>query len=329
MHIRRLGILCACLAGSGCSSGSGGDDDDGTGDADRSGDTDAPADDGGGEAADEATGDTDAGGLVFIGCHELEIACNIGATDGRARLRWYGGLYLPEGSPPVTHASVTGLQVVDGPDVRIALEPELEGGPLDALPGLQELVFAWVDALPEEEAACASSGLSLRRGALGPDDTIVRVQGTSDQGSWESECVMQGNATLWTCHDGLSAMARGSANTWPTGTDGPWAQASAEVAMREPTAVADGEVSVTSFELHGEGVADVFAMTPVTGTPCTWSDPPTCLSLGYTGAPIPDVLCPDIATGFPVQLYIVYEGTAAGNPFGGAAPANQCMTGTP
>jgi hypothetical protein len=42
---------------------------------------------------------------------------------------------------------------------------------------------------------------------------------------------------------------------------------------------------------------------------------------------LPEILCPDIETGFPVDLYITYSGTSDGGSFSGAAPANQCMTG--
>jgi hypothetical protein len=202
------------------------------------------------------------------------------------------------------------------------------GDSIDELPRVQREVFGKIAVTAAESSDCTASGPALTRGHPGTADVLVRLAGDSDQGPWSAECTVDDDDVIQTCHTGISGIADGSAYNDLFPDVVPYWQIDAYVTVRfaDPLDIADPVV--TSLVLHGEGASGTWTAPDPTASPCTWSTPPECLSLGYMGeGRLPEELCPDIATGFPPELVLIYSGTAGAHAFSGAAPAGQCMYG--
>jgi hypothetical protein len=265
---------------------------------------------------------------VLIGCYEVEIAVNVDASEGGSMFRWYGGFYLADESAPVTGLTVTHAVIVEDGVERGITDPWLMGETIDELPRVQRRVFGKIVVTVPEHDACVSSGPSLTRGHPATDDVLVRLSGGSDQGPWSATCTVDDEDVLHTCHTGISGMAEGSVfnDLFPDTTPYWQIDLSATVRFADPVDVVDPVV--TSLVLHGEGASETWTAPDPTADPCTWSTPPECLVLGYMGeGRLPEELCPDIATGFPPELVLIYSGTAGAHAFSGASPAGQCAYG--
>jgi hypothetical protein len=280
------------------------------------------------DAAVDPAPDVAPGERVLIGCYEVEIAVNVDAAEGGSMFRWYGGFYLADESAPVTGLTVTHAEIVEDGVVRAISDPRLMGDTIDELPRVQRTVLGKVVVTGPENDACVSSGPALTRGHPGTDDVIVRLSGSSDQGPWGATCTVDDDDVIHTCHTGISGMAEGSAynDLFPDTVPYWQIDLSGTVRFADPVDIADPVV--TSLVLHGEGASETWTAPEPTASPCTWSTPPECLVLGYMGeGRLPEALCPDIATGFPPELVLVYSGTAGAHAFSGAAPAGQCAYG--
>ncbi len=302
-------------------------DDDAGADPDaRIGDA-GPAGDGGpgtdGAPGPDASGDTQ----VTLSTYELEVGVNVDDPNGEGLMRWYGGLStMPQGAT-VTNVTADTLELEENGTLRATTDVRLIGqGPLGALPAVQEQVWGVVALSAEELSTCQNSGPALHRGNLGQGELVVRLCGDSEQGRWCAEAVLDGQDLFRTCHSGVSALAKGWAEVWQNSQPPPdvYSDLSANVTVRDPFPF--DPVEVTSLVVHGEGITETYVSAgPISGYPC-YGSPPECFTLLYQPeGSIGDVLCPDPMGGMPPELYLTYEGTAAGQPFAGTAPAGQCM----
>ncbi|MBW2263320.1 MAG: hypothetical protein JRG91_15240 [Deltaproteobacteria bacterium] len=265
-------------------------------------------------------------GLVLLSCYEIELAVNVDASPGESLVRWYGSFFPAEESLIVTNVSVSHLEFDHGGATRTFTGSHVDHGPLDELPGIQEEVKGTIEVTPGEVSDCVASGPSLSRGG-GSDDVVVRMVGSSDQGEWSAECDMGPDDLILTCHSGLSMMAWGSAYMWeyPPPDAGWYVDAGAGIRIPEGTEV--GTVTLHSAIVRGEGTEETFDISAAGAYDSTTSWM-SAIAISYMQeGTLPEILCPDIETGYPVELYVTYEGTSDGGSFSGAAPANQCMTG--
>jgi len=278
--------------------------------------------------ATDAVGDPDGEpepGSVLLSCYELEIGVNVDAAPGESMLRWYGSFFLEEEGTVVTNVEVTSLTFDTGDTVREAVSPSVAWGPLDELPELQERVRGGVEPTAGEIADCVTSGPALTRGSFA-DEVTVTMTGSSDQGDWSASCTMSQEGLIRTCHSGLSLMGDGYAfsDLFP---DPPEWFTDVSVQVYATAGSDLSEITVASAVLGGEGASETFDFST------------TCSAYESSGVSdhfgiyhiaegkLPEELCPDIATGYPPELYITYEGSTPSGSFSGAAPAGQCAYG--
>lgn len=322
-----------CLTAAACGSSVGGEDAASDTDVDSSVDMDAAHEiDEEGEAVEDVLPERDGpvGELVMLSCYELEFAVNTEAAEGESILRWYGGFYLADEGTTVTNMSVDSLEFVKDGDTRAMIGAALRyTDPIEELPRVQREVMGTVVLTSGELEAC-SSGPGLHRVYSGSDKVLVRMQGTSDQGEWAAECEVDGDRVLITCHSGISMHASGSAFVLEDNPEPPpptWVDIHARVSLDVDTDFE--EAQITSLVVHGEGTEETYEGTSIRAVPdYIPTIPPFITIYCQEGGHLGDTLCPDWEIGFPVNLYITYEGTVDGAiPFAGTAPANQCVTG--
>jgi hypothetical protein len=320
--------MIAGVAASGCNDSEINDDGH-----DAGVDPDAVAEDAGpkdaGTDPDGAT-ETDGGAsaLVEIATFELEVGVNVDDPAGEGLLRWYGGFYPAIQGGTVTGVTVDTLELTENGTLRVTTAPALQSqSALGQLPAVQEQVWGVVTLSAEELTTCQNSGPELHRGNWGQGELRVRLCGASDQGTWCDEEVIDGEVLFRTCHGGVSYLARGWVDVWENNQPPPptYIDLGANVYVRDPFAY--DPVEFTTLVVHGEGVTETYVIPETaTGSPC-YGTTPECFNLLYqTEGTVGEILCPGPnSPNFPPELYLTYEGTAAGQPFSGTAPADQCM----